>query len=97
MDAQLEDLRQKQIEEQKQRVIPKPKIDNAQLSNEVKKPVSSENSVLFENHDVNNDEPIIMGGEDRNSADARKKRDKVKAVSENSIPQCDRCPLFWPF
>ena len=81
MDAQLEDLRQKQIQEQKQRVIPKPHIDSAQpLNNEVvKKPTSSEKSIV-EMEKQHDDLPIIMGGEDRD-ADARKKRDKVKAVS----------------
>ena len=89
MDAQLEDLRQKQIEEQKQRVIPKPKIDNAQPLNEVvKKPVSSEKSIIDEN--LNHDYPIIIGGEDKSDADARKKRDKVKAVSENPIKICSK-------
>ena len=89
MDAQLEDLRQKQIEEQKQRVIPKPKIDNAQPLNEVvKKPVSSEKSIIDEN--LNHDYPIIIGGEDKSDADARKKRDKVKAVSENLIKICSK-------
>ena len=84
MDAQLEDLRKKQIEEQKQRVIAKPKIDNAQpLDNQViKKPSSSSEKSSSEVQQINkvqNDLPIVMGGEDHD-ADARKKRDKVKAV-----------------
>jgi len=84
MDAQLEDLRQKQIQEQKQRVIPKPHIDSAQpLNNEVvKKPTSSEKSIV-EMEKQHDDLPIIMGGEDRD-ADARKKRDKVKAMMQHA-------------
>lgn len=85
MDAQLEDLRQKQIEEQRQRVIAKPKIDSAQpLNNQVvKKPSSSsseKSSEIQKSNKVHDDVPIIMGGEDHD-ADARKKRDKVKSVS----------------
>ena len=83
MDAQLEDLRQKQIEEQKQRVIAKPKIDSAQpLNNQVVKKPSSSSSSSEKSSEIqrSNDLPIIMGGEDHD-ADARKKRDKVKSVS----------------
>jgi len=88
MDAQLEDLRKKQIEEQKQRVIAKPKIDNAQpLDNQVvKKPSSSSEKSSSEVQQINkvqNDLPIVMGGEDHD-ADARKKRDKVKAMMQHA-------------
>ena len=43
----------------------------------VKKPLSSKDSL------VNNDDPIIMGGEDQSDTEARKRRDKVKEVNKH--------------
>lgn len=75
MDAQLNELRQKQIEEQKQRVLAKPNFnhdpseENNQVSKEVWKPAAKE--------------PLISGGEDKDPV-ARQRRDTVKAMMQHA-------------
>ena len=79
MDAQLQEIRQKQIEEQKQRVLAKPNfgnLDPGQVGNGIKKGVSSE---IVPHVAKNSGDPLISGGQDKDP-EAQSRRDTVKAV-----------------
>ena len=80
MDAQLEELRRKQIADQNQRVIAKPVIKDDE--HEIKQPEKS--SELAPIAAPNDNEPKISGGAD-NDPEVRKKRDHVKAVSKCNV------------
>ena len=86
MDDQLNQLRQKQIEDQKKQVLPKPNINNnaVQLDPKIDKASSSEivpaQVNIKDDLDVTDDKPMVQGGQDKN-IQAQKRRDTVKAVS----------------
>ena len=75
MDAQLEELRRKQIADQNQRVIAKPVIKDDE---QIKPEKSSELAPIAA---PNDNEPKISGGAD-SDPEVRKKRDHVKGVSK---------------
>ena len=79
MDAQLSEIRQKQIEEQKKRVLDKPNLIANQ--DDAKKQPPQSSTLIVDNAAVNksSQQPLVNGGEDRDP-DARKKRDHVLKV-----------------
>ena len=81
MDAELNDLRQRQIDEQKQRVLAKPSFNNDQENDQQAQQASSEANHGLEREAQHNSDniPLIIGGEDKDP-EARKRRDKVKEV-----------------
>lgn len=80
MDAQLNELRQRQIEEQKQRVLVKPNL-HEKGDNDLGEDKKMSSSEVVPKED--NDEPLITGGRDRDP-EARKRRDTVKAMMQHA-------------
>ena len=76
MDAQLSELRQKQIDEQKQRVLAKPNMNNNEILKE-----SSEKIEPLDNNaqETNENDPLVFGGADSDT-ETKERRETVKAV-----------------
>jgi len=85
MDAELNDLRQRQIDEQKQRVLAKPSFNNDQENDQQAQQASSEANHGLEREAQHNSDniPLIIGGEDKDP-EARKRRDKVKEMMQHA-------------
>lgn len=83
MDAQLHEIRQKQIEEQKKRVLDKPNLvpQKVRPGDDAQKQSSSEALPVHHNNRDHNDnnQPTVNGGEDRDP-NAREKRNHVLKV-----------------
>ncbi len=91
LDAQIDEMRRKQVEAQQSKVLAKPDFNhnnnNNQDPNAVKKPSSPSGIVSNKNDNVKSAQIIVQGGEDKDPS-AQDRRDRVKAVRPfKQLPQ----------